>query len=203
MSKSILITILSFVFFLPVFAADTDPRVPITLAKDGFPVGNDTPEGMACDLARSFIHHDSALFISTCVRPTGSSEKGKAYRAFLDDMVSQMKQVTDKTATPSPHAPKAIDKCFAARHLKNKQPASFARNTFGIQDIAFVDVEVTCLNDTPHLCRTLLYKEQDGRWIVNPRPDLAPLLSTGLEDESPSTVDFTKVYRAKNGSPPQ
>jgi hypothetical protein len=37
-------------------------------ATDGLPTGHDTPEGAACDLARSFINRDERLFSSASMR---------------------------------------------------------------------------------------------------------------------------------------
>ena len=58
------------------FSADEakpKPKIKVAAA-DGFPAGHDTPEGVACDLARAFIKHDAALFTNTCIRPFGASE---------------------------------------------------------------------------------------------------------------------------------
>ena len=44
----------------------TKPKLKV--AADGLPSGHDTPEGAACDLARSFINRDEKLFSTTPIR---------------------------------------------------------------------------------------------------------------------------------------
>src|SRR5256885_14241726 len=96
----------------PGFSADAKPRIKD--AADGFPAGHDTPEGVACDLARAFIKHDIVLFTSTCIQPFGASETfGTNYQTFLKGGIQRMKEEAAKK-DPSPGAPKAITKVFAA-----------------------------------------------------------------------------------------
>jgi hypothetical protein len=196
MPKSFLTAIFTLLMLLPSFATDPPAKPPIKLAEDGLPAGSDTPEGAACDLARAFIHHDSALFLATCIKPYGGAEAKKAYEEFLDGVVAQMKEEAKKT-DPSPCGPKSIGKCFAARHLSKSGPASYGYASFGFQDIMFVDVGVYLQNGTTQLCRTLTIKDKQGKWIVHPRPDLSPLLSMGLNDEAPSEQDFLDAYSTK------
>ena len=65
------------------FSAD-NAKPKIKVAADGFPAGHNTPEGVACDLARAFIKHDMVLFTNTCIQPFGASETfGTNYQTFL------------------------------------------------------------------------------------------------------------------------
>jgi len=197
MLKSVLTGTLALLLLLcPSIAADPPAKLPIKVAEDGFPSGSDTPEGVACDLARAFIHHDPALFLGACIKPYGGAETRKTYEEFLDGVVAQMKEEAGKSA-PSPGAPKSIGKCFGARHLSKNGPASYGYATFGFQDIMFVDVGVYLHSGKTQLCRTLVIKDKQGKWIVHPRPDLSPLLSMGLNDEAQSEKDFTDVYSTK------
>ena len=83
---------------------------------------------------------------------------------------------------------------FAARHLNKNGPASFGYAAFGFQEVMFVDVGVFLHNDKQELNRTLVIKDKDGKWYVHPMPDVSPLLSAGLHDETASKQDFTGAY---------
>jgi hypothetical protein len=179
------------------FPADADSSLPaksvLALAPDGFPSGSDTAEGAACDFARAFIQHDSRLLLLTCLPPYGDPTTAKSYRGQLDQIIAQMKE--DASALhPSPHGPKAIGKCFAARHLQMDGPASYAYAVLGYQDVMFVDVGAFSFDGTRHLIRTLVIETKPGKWLVDPFPDLSPLLSAGLNKESPSKDDFSSGH---------
>ncbi len=182
-------------------AAGTFAAEPVVVvAKDGFPTGTDSPEGAACDLARAFIHDDPTLFLATCIAPFGNPEARMARHQFLQAVVVQMK--LEPTGTPpSPDRPKSIAKCFAARHLSQDGPASYGAAAFGFQDVMFVDVCALLQNAETRLCRTLVVKNKQGKWVVDPQPESSPLLSAGLDDETPSTMDFPGPSPAP-GKPP-
>ena len=181
----------------------TEPAVKpsVVLAKDGFPTGSDTPEGAACDLARAFIRDDSALFLATCIEPFGSPDARNAYRDFLKGVVVQMKTLDAGSSDPAPGSPKSIEKCFAARHLSKEGPASYGYAVFGFQDVMFVDVSAVLQNGETQLCRTLVIRNKQGKWVVDPQPGESPLLSAGLDDESPSTRDFSEGCATVKPSP--
>ena len=191
MLKPLLTTILAVVATLNTLAAPP----PLTVAKDGFPTGNDTPEGAACDLARAFIHDDAPLFLGTCVEPYGSPEVRAAYHKFLEDTVVQMKMAPGGSG-PTPESPRSIAKCFAARHLSQTGPVSYG-TILSFQDVMFVDVSALLQNGDTQLCRTLVLKNKLGKWVVDPQPEQTPLLSAGLDDETPSKQDFSEVYSVK------
>lgn len=163
---------------------------PAVAASDGFPTGHDTPEGAACDLARAFIHDDPALFLATCVEPYGRPEARTAYHKFLEATVVQMK-VDNPGSPPSPESPKSIRQCFAARHLSKPGPATSGAAAYGFRDVMFVDVIATLQNGAPQVCRTLVVRNKQDRWMVDPQPDQSPSLSEGLDDETPSTVEVS------------
>ncbi len=171
---------------LQTFAAEPIPGV----AQDGFPAGTDTPEGAACDLARAFIHDDSALFLATCIEPYGSAEARQARHQFLQSVVVQMK-LDPAGGPPSPDSPKSIAKCFAARHLSKGAAVLDGTTVYGFQDVMFVDVSALLQNGTTQLCRTLVIKNKQGKWVVDPQPESSPQLSAGLDDESPSTRELS------------
>jgi hypothetical protein len=162
-------------------------------AADGFPTGQGIPEGVACDLARAFINRDPALFSRICVKFDVHSKDGDAYAAFLKSAEESMRQEAAQKK-PSPGGPKAIGKVFAARHLKMNGPASLGYAAFNFQDVMFVDVGVFLQNGERSLNRTLVIKNADGKWYVDPYPSAFPLLSEGLNEEAASQKDFLDVY---------
>ena len=174
-------------------AAGQTPKPKLRVSNDGFPAGHDTPEGVAADLARAFIHSDVALFWATCVTPFGAGKNRDEYSKFLQNVANRMKQEA-RTKVPSLNNPKNIGKVFAARHLSRNGPASYGYASFGFQDVMFVDVGVFLQDGETALNRTLVVKGKDGKWYVHPAPDLSPLLSEGLNEEKASIRDFSDVY---------
>ncbi len=168
----------------------------ITLASDGFPTGQATPEGVACDLARAFINRDVALFAEICLPPMGDAKSAEDYRAFLDQTAQSIRQAA--LAKVQGDDPKEIGKVFAARALSRSGPASYAYAVFGFQDVKFVDVGAFLVNGKRYLNRTLVIQKVGGTWYAMPAPDIYPLLSAGLNEESASTQDFRDVYASKH-----
>ena len=93
-----------------------------------------------------------------------------------------------------PDDPRKITKVFAARHLTKNGPASYGYAAFDFQEVMFVDVEVLLRNGSKLLRRTMVIKDRDGKWYTHPVPDVSPLLSYGLYDESASVHLFSDVY---------
>lgn len=181
------------------FAAEdpVDAKPKIDVAADGFPTGQETPEGAACDLARAFINRDDVLFSKTCIRAHSGGAAKDEYASFLKDTIKSIKEEAAKKE-PSPEGPKSIGKVFAARHLSKNGPASFGYAAFGFKDIMFVDVGAFLHNGERNVNRTLVIKDKDDKWYVHPLPDAGQgLLSAGLNDESSSKKDFTEVYEIK------
>ena len=174
-------------------AGKQTPRPKLRVAADGFPGGHDTPEGTACDLARSFINRDEKLFSSTSIRLHGSGNGREAYAKFLQETVQSINAEAGRHE-PSPQGPKSIGKVFAARHLSKSGPVSYGYTTFGFEDIMFVDIGVYLHNGERAINRTLVIKDRDGKWYVHPDPSASPLLSDGLNEEKASVEDLTDVY---------
>ncbi len=165
----------------------------LRVASDGFPTGQDTPEGAASDLARAFMMADTAQFRSVCIRPYGAGPAD--YLEYLDGVTRHLRQ---EKGHPSPDDPKTIVRVFSARHLSRNGPASYGYAVFDFQDVMFVDVEVLLHNATSHVRRTMVIRDRDGKWYVHPVPDVSPLLSSGLYDETPSIQLFTDVYEVEH-----
>jgi hypothetical protein len=179
-------------------SADTRQTAKPTLrvAADGLPSGHDSPEGAACDLARSFINRDQKLFSTTCIRLYAGGTGPEAYAKFLRETIQRIEEEAARKV-PSPQGPKSIGKVFAARHLSKPGPVSYGYATFGFEDIMFVDIGVFLLDGERAMNRTLIIKDKDGKWYVHPAPSVSPLLSEGLNEEKESALDLTDVYELK------
>ncbi len=169
----------------------TKPKLKV--AADGLPGGHETPEGAACDLARSFINRDGKLFSTTSIRLYAGGNGPEAYAKFLQETVQSIKAEAAKKE-PSPQGPRAIGKVFAARHLSKSGPVSYGNAAFGFEDLMFVDIGLYLHNGEHAMNRTLVIKDRDGKWYVHPAPSASPLLSEGLNEEKASVLDLTDVY---------
>ncbi|MBO6514294.1 MAG: hypothetical protein JJ974_10055 [Phycisphaerales bacterium] len=155
-------------------------------ADDGYPTGQSTPEGAACDLARSFIQPDGALFQSVCLSwPHGQS--GEAYTEFINNMGTKMDSMQGKNIADF-GGPKQITAVYKARYLSRSGPGSFGFAVMDLHDVMFVDVVAETWEDSTFLSRTLVVQKSNKKWYAMPRPDLFPLLSAGLNEESDSTT---------------
>ena len=174
-------------------AGDPTPKPKIKVLADGFPAGHDTPEGVACDLARAFINRDVALFTNSCIPPFGGGVNFTNYQKFLQNTVQNIKDETKKKK-PSPEGPKAITKVFAARQLSLGGPASYGYAVFNFREVMFVDIEAALQNGGKYVNRTLVIQTSDRKWYAHPDPLVDSLLSAGLNEESDSTTEFSAVY---------
>lgn len=167
-------------------AASADPGAAANVAAEGFPQGQTTPEGVACDMARAFINRDAALWRQSCYPASASKAE---YAAFLDEMASQMEKVSAMSPEQAKQAggPKQIGTVYAARNLSRNGPASYGYAAMQLTEVKFVDVVAPTWEGTDFLARTLVVqRERDGKWYAIPRPDLFPLLSEGLNEEQDS-----------------
>jgi hypothetical protein len=182
---------LMFVWALGVLvcAASAQQKPTFEIAKDGFPTGQATPEGAACDYARAFINLDKKALRAVVMPPHGSARRMKRYEEVLDNISASLDQQA-AGGDRRPTGRKAIIVCFAARSLTDDGPASYAYAHLSYGDVKFVDVKVQRVNGTMHRYRTLTLRQPDGKWVVDPVPTLDPKLSAGLKDETRSTKDF-------------
>jgi len=176
---------------LPLVAAPPPPRPVVTTAADGYPTGQSSPEGVASDFARSIIEGDMPLLRRICI-----SRLGSELAEFIDGMAATIEQKASERQPP-PDKPKAIRKVFVARHLSRNGPASYGYAAHGFREVMFVDVVVLLQGGQTELCRTLVVQDKNGDWYVHPAPHLSPLLSMGLNDESPSTIVLPTVHESQ------
>jgi len=170
-----------------------------SLAGDGYPTDTTTPEGAACDFARAFIHRDVALFEQVILPPFGGGESRTQYEGFLAETKSA---ISEESKRPAERGPREISKVFVARSLSKSGPASYAYAVFNFADVKFVDVYVVLYGGGMAANRTLVIMDNAGRWRVHPAPNIHPLLSYGLNQESPSTEEVERK-RALPGEPRQ
>jgi len=171
---------------------DTPPAVEtpsIALASDGFPTGRTTPEGVACDFARTFINVDADALLALVVPPLGNGESATEYQAFLDDISAQTREQQARNPADR-NAPKRITECYAARPLSRSGPASVAYAVFDYYDLLFVDVVIEECSGNLFTCRTLALMNKDGVWSVLPAPEYYPMLAMGLNEEPDSVIRF-------------
>jgi hypothetical protein len=175
-------------------AAASITTMALASSGDDFPKGNETPEGVACDFARAFIWRDAALFDTVVLPAFGGGEPRAQYEAFLGETRNA---IVEESRRPADRGPQAIIKVFAPRALSRSGPASFGYAAFNFADVKFVDVVVALYGGGTNTNRTLVVKDSNGRWHVHPAPDIHPMLSIGLNQESPSAVE---VLRDKDRS---
>lgn len=173
-------------------SAVAKPKVKV--APNGFPTGQSSPEGVASDLARAFITRDAERFRSLCVRPWGQGQARRGYSAYIDGVTQHLRG----KEPPSSGDPTKITKVFAARHLTKNGPASYGYAGFDFQDVMFVDVEVALTSGISHLRRTMVIQDHDGKWYVQPVPDVDPLLSYGIYNEKASVQFFSDIYEPEH-----
>lgn len=151
-------------------------------ADSQFPSGQDSPEGVACDMAQAFINADKILWLKIN-NPTLTRPNTKA-NDFVENISKQMEEMAQIDIKDRP-GPKEILRVYKARHLSMNGPASYGYAVFNFEDVMFVDVVALNSDGTEFLNRTLVVKDK-SKWYVVPRPDLVSLLSWGLNSESES-----------------
>jgi hypothetical protein len=147
------------------------------------PTGQKTPEGVACDAVMAYINRDSKAWLATLVRPI----YGDAGNAKYAEFKQQMTAATDKAKADASFQPPRIVKCHKAREFSMHGPGSAAYAVASFTGNLFVDVIVETTPGKRQRLRYHVMKDKDGQWYFEPRPDLCPLFSMGLNTESDST----------------
>ena len=178
---------------VPATPTPTPATIPPTavVAKDGLPTGQDSAEGVACDLARAFAAADAAMWSGITVKLPSDDQARAKLEAFVGKTAAEM-----DTEAAKPEAersgPKEIDTCFKARHLSDTNAAAYGATLYHYQDVMFVDVVVKGHDGQESANRTLVVKAADGKWYVHPQPSLSPMLSMGLNGESDSEQEVVR-----------
>jgi hypothetical protein len=167
-------------------------------AKDGFPAGQNTPEGVACDAVRAYANCDPELWLSTLVKPIYGPEPNKEYEKFKKQMV-ELKKDNKK----NPNFPKMkIAKCYKARPLSMNGPHSAAYAMADFHGNMFVDLVIKVDGQKEQSIRYHVLMDKAKRWYFEPRPDLCPLFSMGLNDETKSTEEIERPEKKKSSNKP-
>ncbi len=153
-----------------------------TLLAADLPTGQKTPEGVACDAIMAYAHADSKAWLATFVRPIYGEERNKEYEEFKKEMAAN----TDKNKNDKAFKPPRIVKCYKAREFTMNGPGSMAYAVDLFTGNMFVDMVVETAPGETQGVRYHVMKDKDGKWYFEPRPDLCPLFSMGLNDEKKS-----------------
>ena len=154
-----------------------------TLLAAALPTGQETPEGVACDAVMAYIRRDAKAWLATLVRPIYGDKGNKIYADFKKEMADGPYKATDDKS----YQPPRIVRCYKARPFRLDGPSSAAYALGHFTENMFVDViVVTALGKTQRM-RYHVLQDQDEKWYFEPRPDLCPLYSMGLNQESDST----------------
>ena len=157
------------------------------IAEDGFPTGQETPEGAACDAIRAFGNCDHEAWLSLLVRPIyGDGDQNQEYEKFKNFKVEEAKKYAQRSDRPKVR----LVKVFKSRSFSTNGPVSAAFALLDFQDNQFVDMHVQ-IGENVHQMRYQMLLDQDDKWYFNPRPDLSsPLVSMGLNEEEDSTEEW-------------
>ena len=167
---------------------------PIEYTTDGFPTGHQSPEGIACDAVRAYIKSDHKLWLSTLVPPIYGPEGNKEYKRFKSYMIKLKKANKNDPEFPEIQ----IVKCYKARQFSANGPASAAYALGGFHGNMFVDIILSIDGEKFQRLRYHVMMNKSRRWYFEPRPDLCPLFSMGLNDESESTEEFKRLTQIQN-----
>ena len=156
-----------------------------TLRAADLPTGKETPEGVACDAVMAYINRDSKAWLATLVRPI-YGDGGEGNKKFAE-FKKQMTDATDKAKEDKSFKPPRIVKCYKARPFSKDGPASAAYAIMSLTGNLFVDVIIETAPGKTRRLRYHIVRDEDNKWYFEPRPDLCPLFSMGLNEESDST----------------
>jgi hypothetical protein len=153
------------------------------------PTGSKTPEGIACDALTAYIKADSQAWLATLVKPIYGAEGNKQFAEFKKEMAA----AADKMKDDKTYKPPRITKCFKARTFSKNGPGSAAYAFFNFHENKFVDLVIETAPGESQGLRYHVLRDEGGKWYFEPRPDLCPLLSTGLNEEPESTEVLFEV----------
>ncbi len=159
------------------------------------PTGHETPEGIACDAVQAYADCDSKAWLKTLIRPIYGDDSNKEYELFKKKMATFTDANKDKEDFVAPK----IVKVFKARNFTKNGPGSLAYAMFEMTGNKFVDIVIDTGGGNLQNIRYHILLDTDKKWYFEPRPDLAQLLSMGLNNETPSEEVLWEVK--KNADP--
>ncbi len=155
---------------------------PFLLGAADLPTGKATPEGVACDALMAYIRCDSKAWLATLVRPIYGKDD-----AEFAKFKKQMADGADQMKTNASFKPPRLVKCHKARQFSMNGPGSAAYAMELFTGNMFVDLVIETAPGKTQPLRYHVMKDKDGQWYFEPRPDLCPLFSMGLNKEAAST----------------
>lgn len=159
---------------------------------DPFPTGPTTPEGAACDLMRALAYSDGKLLREVVVQPTGGWQVMGTYQKFLGYLLQGFGLEKPRRGT-KPTDPKGIRKLYEARPLTDPAPKNLVQSALKWHDVKFVDLVLEFNNGSTEPRRILVIATRSTLWFAHPLPRTSPLLSAGLEKESPSKKEWRRL----------
>jgi hypothetical protein len=151
-------------------------------------------EQAAIAFVEGLIAKDGVKVRSACLKQNGNERYSDAFSDFVVKVESAASE-----SSPQPGAPKSIKNVFAARQLSSSGPASYGYAAFDFRNVVFVDVVILRNDGKEQVYRILVVKDAKSAWFVHPLPEISPLLSSGLWDESPSVIEFKGESQGLSG----
>lgn len=161
-------------------------------AKEEFPSGGSTPEGIACDLARAvYIKPNREALVAASIGHYGGPDINYKYDAAMVGLFEYIR-LNQSAENSEGKSSGELEKLYRSRSLNKKGSASYGYAVYNFHDIKFVDVQIKLPNKGSIIYRVLVVKNQNGKWSAHPCPHVDPLLCEGLSEEKPSSVEFKR-----------
>jgi len=161
----------------------------IFVHKDGFPTGNETPEGAASDLMRAFINRDAELFHQRrwVVSCEGYNDPRDAYNYFLAHTPALLTPETSEEGSASPDSQR-IGIVYAARASTkfSTENAALSKMFDNMGHEAFVDVVTIGESGTRYLNRVSVSQRTDKKWYA--------AFASVHDHETESSTEFSENY---------
>jgi|GEM_PF-1602736 len=171
--------------------------------KDGFPTGQATPEGAACDLVRAYIDRNFELFNSARhARVCENRNDPHRYYALFLKHASFSHRSKSFNAETLPNSLVRLSKVYSARSAAPEDAETRRHWKMGltlnfIEDEVFVDVVAVDSEGRDYLHRTIVHKHKykNGNWLARPQLWAENHRIVRLKARAPSTVELPKGVR--------
>jgi hypothetical protein len=162
------------------------------------PTGQTSPEGTACDAIVTYGRSDFKAWKALLIRPCYGEEGDKRYDEFKKAAAAKFE--ANKT-NASFYATRVLT-CFKARSFTEPEAASFGVTNFGFVTNRFVDLVIERGPENTGRMRYHVICDKNGKWCLEPRPDLVNELANRLNAE-PRSVEVlfqSESSAAKSGA---